>query len=387
MIQLSIEYLSRKHMQKIWIDINTPKQVVYFSRLIKIFQDNGYEVLVTSRIYRELNQMLEIYRIKARIAGKHGGKELKGKLEASLDRAKQLTDIITKENPNILVSLNSDVAARVAFGLQIPHISSSDCPFATAINKLTCPLLTKLLTPKAIKLEKWTQFGISADKIIQYDAVDSVAWIKYLKPDPKILDDLQLTKQDLIVVLRPEETFAAYVLEFGIKEPVIFPTVRGILKEFPHAKIVALPRYEEHIKQFKQAFKDKIIIPEKVIDVPSLLSFASLVMGFGGTITQEGAILGVPAISCYLGELWCDDYLEEKGLLYKAKTPEEAAQIALKILKNRDEYLKRHKELAQRELQKMDDPIDKFAKVVIDYLKNLKSDSKPQMPRCSENDG
>lgn len=374
-------------MQKIWIDINTPKQVVYFNRLIKIFQDNGYEVLVTSRIYRELNQMLDMYKIKARIAGKHGGKELKGKLEASLDRARRLSEIVSNENPDILVSLNSDVAARVAFGLQIPHISSSDCPFATAINKLTCPLLTKLLTPKAIKLEKWTQFGISADKIIQYDAVDSVAWIKYLKPDPRILDDLKLIKEDLIVVLRPEETFAAYVLDFGIKEPVIFPTIRGIIKEFPNAKLVALPRYEEHIRQFKQTFRDKIIIPEKVIDVPSLLSFASLVMGFGGTITQEGAILGVPAISCYLGELWCDDYLEEKGLLYKAKTPEEAAQIALKILKNRDSYLKRHKELAQRELQKMDDPIDKFASVVMDYLRNSKNDVKTRIPKCSESDG
>ena len=374
-------------MQKIWIDINTPKQVVYFNRLIKIFQDNGYEVIVTSRIYRELNQMLEMYEIKAFIAGKHGGKTLRGKLEASLDRAKRLTEIVSKEKPDILISLNSDVAARVAFGLQIPHISSSDCPFATAINKLTCPLLTKLLTPKAIKLEEWLQFGITADKIIQYDAVDSVAWVKYLKPDPEILSDLQLKEDDLIIVLRPEETFAAYVLDLGIEEPVIFPTIRGILQEFPEAKIIALPRYEEHIKQFKQTFQDKIIIPEKVIDVPSLLNFASLVMGFGGTITQEGAIMGIPAISCYKGELWCDDYLEEKGLLYKAKTPEEAAQIALKILRERDYYLSYHKELAQKELQKMEDPIEKFANVVIDYLNNLNNNLKQEMPKCSENEG
>jgi len=374
-------------MQKIWIDINTPKQVVYFNRLIKILQDNGYEVIVTSRIYRELNQMLEMYEINAFIAGKHGGKTLRGKLEASLDRAKRLTEIVSKEKPDILVSLNSDVAARVAFGLQIPHISSSDCPFATAINKLTCPLLTKLLTPKAIKLEEWLQFGITADKIIQYDAVDSVAWVKYLKPDPEILSDLQLKEDDLIIVLRPEETFAAYVLDLGIEEPVIFPTIRGILQEFPEAKIIALPRYEEHIKQFKQTFQDKIIIPEKVIDVPSLLNFASLVMGFGGTITQEGAIMGIPAISCYKGELWCDDYLEEKGLLYKAKTPEEAAQIALKILRERDYYLSYHKELAQKELQKMEDPIEKFASIVIDYLNNLNNNLKQEMPKCSENEG
>jgi len=356
-------------MSKIWIDINTPKQVIYFDRLIKIFQEKHYEVIVTSRIYRELNQMLEKFRIDTYIAGKHGGKTLEGKLDASLDRAKELLKFISKEKPDVLVSLNSDVAARVAFGLQIPHISSSDCPFAIAINKLTCPLLTKLLTPKAIKLEKWLQFGISADKIIRYDAVDAVAWIKYLQPNPQILEEVNINRENPIIVLRPEETFAAYVLDFSIKEPVIFPTIRAILDNFPKVQIIALPRYEEHIKVFKKAFQDKIIIPEKVIDVPSLLTFSSLVMGFGGTITQEAAILGVPAISCYLGELWCDDYLEEKGLLYKARTPEEAAEISIKILKNLKDYLKKHKELAKKELQKMDDPIELFAKVVFEFLK------------------
>ena len=370
-------------MPKVWIDINTPKQVVYFNRLIKILQENNYEVLITSRIYRELNQMLEKFKLPVQIAGKHGGKTLKGKLEASLERAKELTEIVSNANPDLLVSLNYDVAARVAFGLQIPHISSSDCPFAIAINKLTCPLLTKLLTPKAIKIEEWLQFGISADKIIQYDAVDAVSWIKYLKPDSQVLNELNLKEDDLIVVLRPEETFAAYVLEFGIREPIIFPTIRKILAEFPNAKLVALPRYEEHVKIFKEQFQDKIIIPERIIDVPSLLSFATLVMGFGGTITQEGAIMGIPAISCFQGILWCDDYLAKKGLLYKAKTPEEAAEISIRILKKKDMYLKQHKELARKELLKMDDPIEKFANAIRDYLKRHGKEKKDERKECS----
>ncbi|MFX1297387.1 MAG: DUF354 domain-containing protein [Promethearchaeota archaeon] len=355
-------------MPKIWIDIMTPKQVMYFKRLIKILQEKNYEVLVTSRNYYEINHMLDIYKIDARIVGKHGGRELKGKLLASLDRAKDLIEIILKEKPNLLISLTSDVAARVAFGLKIPHIITSDTPWAFAVNKLSIPFADKLLVPKPTSYEDWIQFGISPDNIIFYDAVDAAAWIKYLKPNPNVLKKLKLKKEDIIVVLRPEETYAAYVLEINFKEPIIFPTIRAILTNFPDAKIVTLPRYEEHKKLFEQHFQDKIIVPEKPIDVPSLLTFACLEMGFGGTITQEAALLGVPAISTFFKTIWCDTYLQGKGLLYKAKSPEDAAEISIKILKNRNTYLKKHKELARKALKEMEDPIEKLANVVFNFL-------------------
>ena len=367
--------MSRNNMTKIWIDISTPKQVMYFKRLIKIFREKGYELLVTTRSYYEINYMLKLYKVDARIVGKHGGQTLKGKLLASLDRAKELLEIVSEENPNLLITLTSDVAARVAFGLKIPNITCSDTPWAFAVNKLSIPYANKLLAPKATTYKDWQPFGILSEDIIYYDAVDAAAWIKYFKPDPEVLDKLKLKKEDIIVVLRAEETFAAYVLDMDIKEPVIFPTIRALLSNFSDVRIVALPRYEEHKKLFKKEFQDKIIVPDTPVDVPSLLAFASLEMGFGGTITQEAAILGVPAISCYFGSLWCETYLEEKGLLYKTRTPEEAAKVSVKILKNRAEYLKKHKKLAQKVLQEMEDPISKLAEVTIDFLKNKKGNS------------
>ncbi|NVM54123.1 MAG: DUF354 domain-containing protein [Candidatus Helarchaeota archaeon] len=358
-------------MPKIWIDITTPKQVMFFNRLIKIFRKRNYKVLVTSRNYFELNRMLDAYKIKARIVGKHGGKSLKGKLQASLNRAMQLLEIISEEKPDLLVSLTSDVAARIAFGLQIPHISTSDSPFAMAVNKLSIPFVTKLLVPKAINLEEWLRFGISVDDIISYDAVDAVAWIKYLQPNTNVLKELNLNKEDLIILLRPEEAYAAYVLDWEIEEPVIYPTIRKILENFPNAKLIILPRYEEQLKLFKQDFPDEIIIPEKVIDVPSLLTYTSLMMGFAGTINQEAAILGVPTVSFRPVPLWCDYYLEKRGLLYIAKSPDDAADISVKILKDRESSLIRHKELARKALQEMDDPIEILADMVFNYLKQV----------------
>ena len=356
-------------MPKIWIDIITPKQVMFFNRFIKILREKDYEVVITSRDYYELNQMLDIFQIKSRIVGKHGGKSLRGKLQAGLDRAMKLLDIISEEHPDMLVSLTSDVAARIAFGLKIPHISTSDSPFAIAVNKLSIPYVNKLLVPKAIELQEWLRFGIAVENITSYDAVDAVAWIKYLEPNPGVLGEFGLEKDDLIVLLRPEEAYAAYTLDWEIKEPIIYPTIRKILKNFPEAKIVTLPRYEEQFKLLKQDFSEDLIIPEKPIDVPSLLTFTSLMTGFAGTINQEAAILGIPTVSFRPVPLWCDYYLEEKGLLYIAKSPQDAADISLKILKNRDSYLASHKELAQKALKQMDDPIEKLVLIIFDFFK------------------
>ncbi|MHA1266927.1 MAG: DUF354 domain-containing protein [Candidatus Helarchaeota archaeon] len=358
-------------MPKIWIDITTPKQVMFFRPLIKKLQDSNYKILLTSRNYYELNQMLENYEVEARIVGRHGGKSLKGKLKASLERALGLLEIVSEENPDLLISLTSDVAARVAFGLQIPHIATSDSPFAIAVNKLSIPFVSHLLVPKAIDLNEWLRFGISKDKISTYDAVDAVAWIKHLKPNPQVLAELEVQKEDCIVLLRPEESYAAYVREWEIKEPIIYPTIRKILRNFPDTKLIALPRYQEQYELFKKDFPHELIIPEKPIDVPSLLAYTDLMVGFAGTINQEAAILGVPTISFRPVPLWCDNYLQDKALLYIVKSPEEAAELSITILAKREEYLEMHKKYALKALQEMDDPIDKLMSLINNHFKQI----------------
>lgn len=355
-------------MPKIWIDITTPKQVMFFRPLIKKLREKNYNLFVTSRDYYELNEMLANYEVEVHFFGKHGGKTLEGKLKASLERALDLTNAIASERPDLLVSLTSDVAARVAFGLQIPHISTSDSPFAIAVNKLSIPYVTKLVVPRAIEIHEWTRFGIAAADIVSYDAVDAVAWLENYIPDPNVLEELKLTKQDLIVLLRPEEAYAAYTLNWKIKEPIIYPTIRAILEAFPTAKLVTLPRYEEQYNLFKKDFSKKLIIPEKPIDVPSLLSYSSLMVGFAGTINQEAAILGIPTVSFRPIPLWCDYYLQKRGLLYITKSPEEAAKLAVEILSKKNSYLIKHKNLANKALQEMENPIEKLLNLIYEYF-------------------
>jgi len=70
---------------KVWIDISNSPHVLLFRNLLRELEKE-HEVLVTARKFAYIEDLLEQEGIDAKIVGKHGGKALDSKLEASLDR-------------------------------------------------------------------------------------------------------------------------------------------------------------------------------------------------------------------------------------------------------------------------------------------------------------
>ena len=102
---------------KIWFDILTPKQILFFEPMIKRLRKK-HRVICTSRQYREVNQLAKMRKMNLIFVGRHGGSERSEKLKASLDRMNKLTKIIKKFSPDVVVSFCSPEATRVSFGLR-----------------------------------------------------------------------------------------------------------------------------------------------------------------------------------------------------------------------------------------------------------------------------
>ena len=145
--------------------------------MIKRVKKN-HTVLCTSRDYQQVTQLAKIRGLKLIIIGKHGGSRRDDKLNASLHRAKSLSLRIKKFSPDITVSCCSPEAARVSYGLDIPHVCFSDSPHATAVMRLVIPLVQKLLIPWIITKKEFTKFGIDSKDIINYKAIDAAVIAK-----------------------------------------------------------------------------------------------------------------------------------------------------------------------------------------------------------------
>jgi predicted glycosyltransferase len=350
---------------KVWIDVLTPKQALFFEPLARAMELRRHEVLVTTRVYREAQQTLRLKNLPFSVIGSHGGGTPFGKLIASAQRITRLAKLVHDWKPKVAVSFSSVEASRVAFGLGIPHVAANDSPHSWMVARLTVPLTTFLCCPWIIPRSTWTYFGGPMRKVVPYRALDPAAWLKHHRPNPGVLKQLGLRKNKPLVVLRTEEAFASYLMgKASDKDPVVGPIIDEILRRELDCQLVVSTRYGMQAPVIRAKFGRRVTVIERIVDATSLLSFSSVFVGSGGTMTVEAALLGIPSISCFPGPkpLYIQ-YLEHQGLVETIHSPREVATRVQKILDSPETFedqSKRGKQL----LAVMDDPIAKILSTV-----------------------
>ncbi|CAD6517034.1 conserved hypothetical protein [metagenome] len=339
---------------KIWIDILTPKQLLFSEPIIEKL-GKKHNVLCTSRSYDEVTKLAKIRNFNLISVGKHGGTEKYGKLEASTDRIKKLSLLINKFSPDLAISFCSPEAARVSFGMGIKHIAFCDSPHANAVMKLTLPLIQKLLIPSVIPKKEFSKYGIDSKNIIQYKAIDASVTIKRRVNQKDPLPFKKNHKKNILI--RVEEEQAAYTT----KSKSIIPIIKEIVDEFGEENIVILGRYSEQIKNLKKLFGKKAKILKMSFDGKHLLSETNVFLGSGGTMTAESALLGVPTISYNAIPNIVEKYLVKKNLVKREINPKKINKIIRKLLKSSNEnYRKKARKISNT----MEDPVKKLIQII-----------------------
>jgi predicted glycosyltransferase len=269
-----------------------------------------------------------------------------------------LAEFVGDYSPDVAISFSSPEAARVAFGLGIPHYCVSDSPHAEAVCRLTIPLSEKLFTPWVIPSYAWNRYGIRPRDVVRYRALDPIVWISS-KNNPKALDELNLDLTKPVVVIRTSEEFAAYLSDRSTaRVSTTMDIVANILDlSNGEMQLVVLPRYDEQGEKFRKRFGTRIIVPQHVIDGVSLLRASSVFIGGGGTMSAEAALLGVPVISYYPGDqTFVEKFLVKYGLIERILDPGRIAHRTIGISKSR-EFRDYYRKKSSKLVQTMDDPI------------------------------
>jgi len=331
---------------KLWFDVLTPKQLLFFEPMIKRIKKN-HTVLCTSRDYQQVTQLAKIRGLKLKIIGKHGGTKRHDKLNASLHRSKSLSLRIKQFSPDITVSFCSPEAARVSYGLGISHICFSDSPHATAVMRLVVPLVQKLLIPWIIPKKEFTKFGIDSKDIVSYRAIDAAIIAKRkISKNNKTRSKKNVRK---IILVRVEEEYASYSTK---RRPAI-PIIKEILKNFSNEEIVVMGRYSSQVKHLEQVFGKKIRVLNKVVDSKKLLENTDVFIGSGGTMTAESALLGIPTISYNAVPNIIEAYLVKKKLVIRKTNPKQIANSIEKILRSSNLGIKKR---SKKLMNSMEDP-------------------------------
>jgi uncharacterized protein len=358
---------------------------MFFQNFVEILRKDNHEILCTGRDYREAKELAKLKKIDIKTIGKHGGDKKYEKLNASTERTFLLSSIINSFNPNLTVSFSSPEAARVSFGLGIKHYVFNDSPHATAVAKLTIPLVDRLFCPWVIPVKDWTKFGLEKGKITTYKALDPIVWIKKelennnYREIAKIKKTLKIEEGKKIVLVRPEEVKASYIADKKVKNST------GLIDEIVNNysdkyNILVLARYQDQIDFYKNRFENKngIKVIETVTDGMLLLKLSDLFIGAGGTMSAEAALIGKPVISITPINFHVESYLIKIGLIKKIRDSNTLNKYINKILsydkvknkkqssyKNQMSYQDNINRIAQRVVAKMEDPIEIFKKFLL----------------------
>ncbi len=339
---------------KIWIDILTPKQLLFSEPIIEKL-GKKHDLLCTSRDYEEVSKLAKIRDFDLVFVGKHGGGDKKSKLKASIDRMEKLSEKIKTFSPDIVISFCSPEAARISFGLGIKHIAFCDSPHADAVMRLTLPLIQKLLIPYAISKKEFSKYGIDEKNIIQYKAIDAIVTIQR-----KINQNVKLpfkNNNKKNILIRVEEEQAAYTS----KSNKIVPIIKKIASRFENENIVVLGRYTKQIENLQKIIDKKVKIVKMSYDGKHLLKNTDVFIGSGGTMTAESALMGIPTISYNAVPNIIENFLVKKNLVKREINPN---KISMQIKKIFESDNKQSQKRAERIRRQMEDPIQKLIKII-----------------------
>jgi len=339
---------------KIWIDILTPKQLLFSEQIIEKLEKK-HEFLCTSRKYEEVEKLAKIRDFDLTFIGKHGGGDQKAKLEASIDRMENIYREIDAFSPDLTISFCSPEAARISFGLGIRHVAFCDSPHADAVMRLTLPLIQKLLIPNVIEKKEFSKYGIDKKNIISYKAIDAFVTIQRKIKQEALLPFKNNKRKNILIRLVEEEA------SYASKSSKIIPIIRQVIKEYSKENIVILGRYPKQIQNFQKIIGKKAKIIGMSFDGKHLLKNTDIFIGSGGAMTAESALLGVPTISYNAVPNIIEKYLVKKILVKRETNPVKICNYIKKIFTTSNTE---HKKRVKKIVDKMEDPIQELVNVI-----------------------
>jgi predicted glycosyltransferase len=332
-------------MVDVWLDAVTPKDSLLVYSLLPSLLKKGYKPIVTAKKQTQTTDVLELLNIPYTCAGEYGG-TLKEKLAEEQKRTLQFIELFDKTGlPKVLWTHGDVSAIRTAFGLQIPIVYSNDTIHAFHVARLVCPLVNWLVAPLPFG-KSWSRFGIDRSKIFLYDGVEEAAWLREPR-ERKLPEELQ--GKEPIVLFRNAEYKASYCKDLKVD------ALRLVKELSKIATVIYLPRYEEEKETFGNL--DNVWIPTRPLLTFQIIPALDLMVGSGGSICRETALMGVPTIDFHFWDVIAK-YLHKKGFpIQHVNDTDRIVKIARKILKEPKKY-KMHTE---HMLEELEHPVPKTA--------------------------
>ncbi len=316
----------------IWIDLDNSPHVLFFAPIIRELENRGYNVTLTARDCFQVCGLADLNGMRYSMVGKHYGKHKVLKVIGTILRSFQLCRSIARAKPSLALSHGSRSQLIASKMLRLHTVTICDYEYVQGLPFISPDLL---IVPELI----FNNLNWRSKKIEKYPGIKEDVYICDFVPDGKILKDLGLNVDNIIVTIRPPATEAHY---HNPESETLFTEVVKFLGSKEGVQMVVLPRNErEQDKLIRSRWatwchEQKIVIPERVVDGLNLVWHSDFVVSGGGTMNREAAGLGVPVYSIFRGKIGAvDRYLAKVGRLTLIESLEDVRNKILPVARQK----------------------------------------------------
>ena len=320
-------------MKKIIFDVGHPVQVHHFKNLYWLLENRGWKCLFVARDKDITKSLLENYGLNYKmLSAKRKG--IVRKIAGIPADDFRFFKIVKTLRPDFILNRFSLHSSHIAKLLRIVNIAFSDTEHASALHKLSLPLIDVKFTAESHK------YNLGKNHL-KYKGNIELFYLHpdVFTPDQSILNYLGVNKNEKYVIIRFVSWDAHHDLgEAGFSMDFKYKMAKELAKQariFITSEVPLPPVLMDY---------QITIPPEKMHDA---LAFSALYIGEGGTMASEAACLGIPSV--YVNSLDAGVFHDEEayGLLHSFRTSDGALEKAVEILANPES-----KKETQHQLQK-----------------------------------
>ena len=278
---------------RVWIDLANSPHVPVMAPIVERLRAKGNDVLLTARDHAQTVELARSRWPEVLVVGRQSPPGLAAKGLTIVRRAEKLRRFARHARPDVAFSHGSYAQLLAARAAGIPGMTMMDYEHQPA-NHLSFRLARRVVVPSVFPDDALSRFGASPEKVIRYEGFKEELYLAGFQPDARVLDRLGLDPRKVIAVFRPPPEGALYHRTANDR----FDELLGLARGQETVEAVLLPRTPEQRRRYAALLPR---VPERAVDGASLLALADLVIGAGGTMNRESAVLGTPTYTVFAG--------------------------------------------------------------------------------------
>jgi predicted glycosyltransferase len=282
---------------RVWLDLANSPHPLIFEPIARRLAERGATVAVTARDHAQTAELAHERWPDVEVIGEPSPGGLAAKVSSIAARVRDLRAWARRARPDVALSHNSYAQLVAARSLRIPAVTAMDYEHQPA-NHLAFRSASLVLVPEALPTGKLRRQGARSAKVIRYRGFKEQLYLDGFRPDAAAVRRVAKGRSEdqPLVVARAAPAGAVY---HRSENAILLDAVRRLASA--NAACVVLTRSPAQRDDVAALGLANVSAPEHAIDARSLVAYADLFVGAGGTMTREAALMGVPTVSVFEG--------------------------------------------------------------------------------------